>query len=295
MIAANKTAGTAMLTAVAFIFGSTFVAQSVGMDHIGPMTFLALRFLIGGVSLLPMIWLMSRFVPNETADTGENASVFKAGLWCGIVLFVSAVGQQVGILYTTVGKAGFITSLYVIIVPIFGIFIGKRTGLRVWLCAAAALAGMYMLCVNEELSFNKGDVFILASAFSLSAHILLIDHYSRLVGAVKLSCVQFFVCGLLGGIGAYFIEAGTAADMINAWAPLLYTGVLTCGVAYTMQVIAQKHVPPVIASLVLSLESVFAAFCGWLILGETLTVREFAGCAVIFASIAAAQLPEKRA
>jgi drug/metabolite transporter (DMT)-like permease len=293
--------GTLMLTLAAFIWGSAFVAQSVGMDHIGPMTFIFVRFLIGGAVLLPVIWLMSRFRPNETPKGGGNAPVFKAGFWCGVALFAGAAAQQTGIVYTTAGKAGFITSLYVILVPICGIFIGRRVGLRVWLCAVAALAGMYMLCVKAGAIgsagdlFGKGDLYILVCAFAFTAHILLIDRYSQLVDAVKLSCVQFFVCGLLAGLPAYFTETGTAADVMNAWIPLLYTAVLSSGVAYTIQVFAQKHVPPVIASLVMSLEAVFAALTGWLILGETLTAREFIGCAVIFASIIAAQLPEKRA
>ncbi|GHV52169.1 transporter [Synergistales bacterium] len=294
---------TATLAVGAFIWGSAFAAQKSGMNHIGPWTFLFVRFLIGGAALLPVIWLMSRFRLNETPAAPKNVSVFKAGFWCGVVLFAGAAAQQVGLAYTTAGKAGFITALYVILVPICGIFIGKNAGLRLCLCAVAAIAGMYMLCVNEELTFNKGDLFMLACAFSFTAHILLIDHYSPLVDAVKLSSIQFFLCGLLAGLPAYFIEikdAGTMADLINAaagvkeaWFPLFYTGVMSSSVAYTIQVFAQKHIPPVIASLVMSLESVFAALTGWLILGETLTAREFTGCAVIFAAIIAAQLPER--
>jgi drug/metabolite transporter (DMT)-like permease len=284
-----------MLTLTAFIWGTAFVAQSVGTGYVSPSTFNAVRFLIGAVSLLPVISMMSILSGRKTgADSAEapradNSVLVKGGVYCGLILFVAALLQQTGIVYTTSGKAGFITALYIIIVPILGIFLGKKAPLYMWGCAIAAVAGMYLLCIKESLAFNKGDAYILVCALLYAAHIMVIDRFSPLVDGVKMSFLQFFTCSILSLIFALLFESPTLSAIWMARIPLFYTGVLSSGVAYTLQIVAQKDVNPVIATLIMSLESVFAALAGWVALGETLSLREGIGCAVMFAAIIAAQ------
>jgi len=279
--------GILLLSLAAFIWGTAFVAQHVGMDHIGPMTFIAVRFLIGTLSLLPVIYAKSLFAGRRAASErypGNARLLLKSGVMCGIVIFVCGTFQQVGIQYTTVGKSGFITTLYIVIVPIFGLLLGRRVKWHAWCCIALAIVGMYILCVNESVSINKGDVYTFFCAVSYAVHILLVDRYSPLVDGVKLSCIQFFVCGVCGFIAAFIFETPEWSSIASAMAPLLYTGVLSSGVAFTLQVLGQRDVKPVAASLVMSLESVFAVLAGWLILSQLLTLKEIAGCAMIFAA-----------
>jgi drug/metabolite transporter (DMT)-like permease len=275
-----------LLAVTAFIWGTAFAAQRFGMDHVGPITFIAVRFAIGGASLLPAIWINSLLsAKSPTAEERASKGVLlRGGLYCGGVLFLCAVLQQVGIMYTTVGKSGFITTLYIVFVPILGVFSGKRTRWITWCCVLVAVIGMYLLCVNESLSLNKGDAYILGCAILYAVHILLIDHYSPITDGVKLSCIQFFVCSALAFAAAFAFEKPELPAITSAWASILYTGVLSSGVAYTLQILGQRDVNPVAASLIMSLESVFAALTGWLILGEILSAREFIGCALIFAA-----------
>ncbi|MDR3255328.1 MAG: DMT family transporter [Synergistaceae bacterium] len=286
--------GMGLLTLTAFIWGTAFVAQSVGTGYISPFTFNAVRFFIGGASLLPVMLIMSilsRGKPDaaRAPDADIPHALMKGGLYCGVILFIAAFMQQSGISYTTAGKAGFITALYIIIVPILGISLGRRVPLYMWVCAAAAVAGMYLLCIKESLSLNKGDAYILVCAFLYAGHILVIDRFSPLVDGVKMSCVQFFSCGALSLICSFIFEHPELSAVWDARMPLLYTGVLSSGVAYTLQIVAQKDVNPVIATLIMSLESVFAALAGWVALSETLSLREITGCVVMFAAIIAAQ------
>lgn len=299
--ATHRSRGIFMLSLAAFIWGTAFVAQSVGMEYVGPFTFNAARFLIGGVVLLPLIvWMQmakagkTKNIPDEiqAAPSGESPFLIKAGFYCGLVLFISAAFQQIGIIYTTVGKAGFITTLYIVIVPILGLFFGRKVPHIIWICVALAVVGMYLLCINETFTLSKGDFFILVSAFCFSIHILVIDHYSPLVDGVKLSCLQFFVSGTLSGIAAFILENPQISDLLNGWVAVLYAGVISCGIAYTLQILGQRDVPPVIASLLLSLESVFAVLSGWVILGEVLSLKELLGCILIFIAILLAQLPD---
>ncbi|MDR1916508.1 MAG: DMT family transporter [Synergistaceae bacterium] len=278
--------GMTMLMITAFIWGTAFVAQRFGMDHVGPVTFIAVRFAVGGVSLLPAIWINSLFRRNreQVEENSHPNALLLGGLYCGVILFVCTILQQVGIIYTTVGKSGFITTLYIVIVPILGLFIGRKSPLFTWCCVAAAVIGMYMLCVSEAVSLNKGDVYTLGCAFFYAVHILVIDRYSPIVDGVKLSCIQFFVCGAIAFAAAFIFEQPELSAIISAWAPILYTGVLSSGLAYTFQILGQKDVNPVAASLIMSLESVFAVLTGWVILGETLSSREITGCILIFTS-----------
>jgi drug/metabolite transporter (DMT)-like permease len=282
-----------MLGLTAFIWGTAFVAQRVGMDHIGPVTFIAARFLIGAISLLPVIYVGSSMDKKKGVQGCRAASsrlLLEGGIVCGVVVFVCALFQQVGIQYTTVGKSGFITTLYIVIVPIFGLFLGRRPPPATWGCVFLAIAGRYMLCLNESVSINKGDVHTFFCAVFYAVHILAVDRYSPRVDGVKLSAIQFFVGGILGFAGAFIFETPDISAIAGAIWPLLYVGVISSGVGFTLQILGQRDVNPVAASLVMSLESVFAALAGWMLLGEILTPREMVGGAMVFAANIMAQM-----
>lgn len=278
-----------LLLLTAMIWGAAFVAQREGVGMVGSFTFNAVRMNIGGLVLLPCIsWLDRRNgIRNGWKTAGKDLWI--GGLLCGIVLFIASSLQQQGVAYTTAGKAGFITALYVIFVPICGLFMGKKPKALLWLCVAAAAVGMYFLCMTESFTLQRGDFLILLGSFGFTAHILVIDYYSPKVDGVRMSCLQFFVAGILSILPAILLETISLSALISAAIPILYAGVLSCGVAYTLQVVAQKDADPTMASLLLCLESVFAVVFGWLLLGEALSVKEFAGCAVMFAAIVAAQ------
>ena len=294
----KKLRGNLMLTLTALIWGASFVAQSVGNELVGPFTFNAVRTLLGALTLLPVIALLDRLrgpQPARTVAEKRRAGkvLWLGGLCCGAALFAASTMQQVGISFTTAGKAGFITALYIVLVPILGIFLGKRAPRIVWLCVAVAVAGLFLLCVKENFSIGKGDLLVLCCALLFAVHILIIDHFSPLVDGVRMSCIQFLVAGLLGVPLMFWFETPTFSGILAAWVPICYSGILSCGVAYTLQIVAQKDTDPTIASLLLSLESVFAALSGWALLHETLTLRELLGCALVFAAIILAQLPPK--
>ena len=210
-------------------------------------------------------------------------------------MFAASSLQQIGLKYTTAGKAGFITAFYIVIVPVLGIFLHKKIGWKIWLAVVLALAGLYFLCITESFSIGKGDVLIFLCALIFAVHIMVIDYFSPKVDGVKMSCIQFFVCGILSLPFMFTIETPKAVAMTAAWMPLLYAGVLSCGVAYTLQILGQKNVNPAVASLILSLESCFSVLAGWIVLGERLSLRESAGCVLMFAAIILAQLPDKKA
>lgn len=283
-----------LLLLTAMIWGTAFVAQSVAMDYVEPFTFNAIRFLLGGVVLLPLIALRSR--RECGAETGDKKLLWKGGILCGIVLCIASAFQQLGIQGTTVGKTGFITALYIVLVPVFGVFLHKKAGIRLWLSVLVAIFGLYLLCMNaEHFSINHYDVILLLCAASFAVQILCVDHFSPKVDPVKLSCIQFLVCSLLSFLMMVLTEHPSMAAVMTAWQPILYAGILSCGVAYTLQVVAQTSLNPVIASLIMSLESVISAIAGWLVLGQHLSGREIAGCVVMFAAIILAQLPSKTA
>lgn len=288
-----------LLLLTAAIWGSAFVAQSVGMDYVGCFTFSCVRNLIGCLVLLPYIWLtgwkkeaQETVLPEEKKQ--ENKILAIGGICCGICLCIASNLQQYGIQYTSVGKAGFLTALYIVLVPVLGIFLKKKCGLQVWISVAVAVVGFYLLSVKEGFRLEMGDIYLVLSALMFSVHILVIDYFSPKVDGVKLSCIQFFVCGILSGIVMFLTEQPSLGTLLEARIPILYAGVLACGVAYTLQILGQKDFNPTIASLILSLESVFSALAGWLILQQTLTGREKAGCFLIFCAVILAQLPEKR-
>ena len=286
-----------MLMLTALIWGAAFVAQSVSMDYVGPFTFNAARFFIFGLVLIPCMVFLKRWNKGEVQDHNDEKKRRKdgvmGGICCGAALFVASGFQQIGVAGTTVGKAGFITALYIVIVPILGIFLKKKVQASVWISVAAATAGMYLLCMTGgSLTIGRGDLSVLIGSVCFSFHILIIDHFSPKADGVFLSCVQFFTAGILALVPSVLLEHEELSSLMAAWMPILYAGVLSCGVAYTLQVVAQKDTDPVIASLILSLESVFSVIAGWLILGETLSAREMAGCVLVFCAILLAQLPE---
>lgn len=288
---------TCLLFLTAFIWGVAFVAQSAGMDYVGPFTFNAVRCLIGGFTLIPVIGIMkirSKKKGNERKPQRELKSLFLGGTICGLLLFVASNFQQFGIQYTTVGKAGFVTALYIVLAPIFGIFLRRRAGLQVWCGVLLALCGLYLLCMKGSFQLSKGDALVLVCAFTFSFHILTVDHFSPQVDGVKMSCVQFFVCGALSSVCMFIFEKPIISQILAAWLPILYAGVLSCGVAYTLQIVGQEGMNPTIASLIMSLESVVSVLAGWVLLHEKLSRRELAGCLLMFIAIVLAQLPERK-
>ena len=294
-----------MLLLTAVIWGVAFVAQSVGMEYIGPFTFNFVRNIIGGLVLIPCIWFLNKWKEKEgiaenTEQKQDTKTLIVGGICCGIALCLASNLQQIGIQYTTVGKAGFITALYIVIVPIVGIFLKKKCGIQIWISVLIALAGFYLLSVKDGFKLEAADTYLLCSAVLFSIHILIIDYFSPKVDGVKMSCIQFFVCGILSGVMMLLTETPSLDNILEAWMPILYAGVLSCGVAYTLQIVGQKDFNPTIASLILSLESVVATISGWvaykigfLKTDQSLTGRQIAGCAIVFAAVILVQLPEE--
>ena len=284
----------AELLLTAFIWGVAFVAQSVGMDYIGPFTFNCARSLIGGLVLIPLILFLrkrDKSKKNEIEEKAYKKNTVLGGICCGIFLCAASCFQQFGIMYTTVGKAGFITALY--IVPILGIFIGKKIAPIVWGSSVIAVIGFYMLSISGQVSISKGDILVLICAVLFSFHILVIDYFSPKGDGVTISCIQFLTSGVICGILMLIFENPNLSDILAAYLPILYAGVMSCGVAYTLQIVGKKNMDPTVASLILSLESVFSVLAGWVILGQSLTGRELIGCSLVFAAVILAQLPQK--
>lgn len=302
-----------LLLLTATIWGTAFVAQSAGMDHIGPITFNGFRTLIGAAVLFPIILVMNFFEKRnkqnidhgnlETINLTEDAQtikksrieLIKGGVICGVVLFVATTSQQFGIKSTSVGKAGFITAFYIVLVPILGLFIKKRCSIIVYFSVVLALIGLAIMCIDfSDLSLLPGDLLLMFSALMFSVHILIIDHYSPKVEGIKLSCLQFLVCGMVSIIPMLIFEDVQMSALIEGWFPLVYAGAFSSGVAYTLQIIGQRDMNPTIASLILSLESVISVIAGWLLLGQILSGREVLGCIIIFIAIILTQLPVKK-
>lgn len=278
-----------MLMAAALLWGLGFVAQRDGMSHIGPFSYSALRFGIGVISLTP-VYFMTRRMEKKIAVTRKT--VLLAGLLVGLFLFLAVSAQQIGLKTSTAAKAGFITSLYMILVPVFGLFLGHKTRQTVWISIAFALAGVYLMAVKGNFQIVPGDLWILLCAFLWAVHFLFIAHYSSRVGAIRLSMMQFFLCAVLSTIVAVFTEPLIPAKLQPALPSLLYGGIGAVGIAYTLHVVALKDANPAYASLILSTESVFAAIGGWLILGESMSPRQLIGAVLILAAVLYSQRPE---
>lgn len=282
-----------MLLITSFIWGTAFVAQSEGMNYVEPFTYNAMRTLLGGIILIPVI-ILFRFIDKKSNIPKKQYSLkntIKGGLSCGAVLFIASSFQQAGIAQTTAGKAGFVTALYIVIVPILGLFIGKRVPLRMWLFVAAAIAGFWLLCIDENFSISTGDLLVLVCALFFAVHIMTIDRFNeKNTDGILMACIQFFTAAVFMLICMFIFEKPDISRIIEARTTILYTGIMSCGVAYTLQILGQKHTDPTVATLLMSLESVFAALSGWALLGEKLSIKELFGCGLVFIAVVLAQL-----
>lgn len=295
----KKVVGVLELLLTAFIWGIAFVAQSVGMKYIGPFTFNCVRFFIGGVILIPVIIFLNnrnkKEIISQSIQTSEEKKKYTVwgGILCGILLCSASTFQQMGICRTSVGKAGFITALYIIIVPLLGIFLHKGITILLGISTIIAMLGFYLLCISGQIKINSGDILVLICAFIFSLHILVIDYFSPKGNGVAISCIQFFVSALISGVFMFLFEKPVISQILSAYVPILYAGVLSCGVAYTLQIIGQQKMEPTVASLILSLESVFSALAGWFILKQGLSMKELIGCMFVFIAVILAQLPHR--
>jgi len=283
-----------ILLLTATIWGVAFVAQSVGMEYIGPFTFNAIRCVLGGLVLIPVILVLKKKKETgaENQEKEDKKTLWTGGIACGVILCIASNLQQFGIMEASVGKSGFFTALYIVMIPVIGIFIGKRPGIKLWFCVALAVVGMYLLCMKDgSFTIERADIMLLLCALAFSVHILVVDYFSPKVDGVKMSCIQFFVCGVLSAVGMLFTETPDISNIQAAWLPLLYAGLLSCGVGYTLQIVGQKGINPVIASLIMSLESVISALAGWVILGQVLSPKEILGCVLMFVAIIITQIP----
>lgn len=296
-----------LLLLTAFIWGVAFVAQSAGGDAVGPYTFNCVRMILGGISLLPVIAIMDHVKPSKRRPVTreQRKELLLGGVSCGAILFVASSFQQMGIfLGTPAGKAGFLTACYILLVPIIGLFFRKKCGWNIWAGVVLAVLGLYLLCMNGPFLLQLSDGLVLLCALCFSFHIIVVDHFAPKVDGVRMSCIQFFTCGILGILPTVLLEMGHTQESVSlwlsgfaawdAWITILYAAFLSCGVAYTLQIIGQEGLHPTVASLLMSLESVFSVIAGWVILKEGMTSRELTGCMIMFVSICLAQMEVDR-
>ena len=297
----NSLKGASLLFIASFIWGTAFVAQSVGSNELNALAFNCIRNFIGVFALIPVL-LWQIYTKNDNMNTVQNGfkNIFSrdlllGGLICGTALCIASNFQQMGIEQSTVGKSAFITALYIVLVPITGLFFKKKVSLQVWFCVLLAIIGLYLLCMkNEAFVLATGDIYLLLCAFFFTIQITAVDYFAPKVNCVALSMMQFLVTAVLSGIGMIFTEIPTWENIWNAILPLLYAGVMSSGIAYTFQIIGQKHLSATIATLIMSLESVFAALAGWIILKEVLSTKELIGCGLVFVAVILSQLPSPK-
>lgn len=295
-----------LLIITAFIWGTAFVAQSTGGQTVGPYTFNCIRSFIGALALIPAIAILDRMgLTNRLPVTASDKKILTiGGISCGTILFIASSLQQLGIYYgSSTGKAGFLTACYILLVPVIELFFKKKCGLNIWISVAITLIGLYLLCMQETLALQFSDLLLILCALAFALHIIMIGHFTPMVDGVRMSCIQFFVSTCLSTIPMYVVDMNhsisgiltwaSALTSFQSWISILYAGVMSCGIAYTLQIIGQQSVDPTIASLLMSLESVFAVLAGWILLGETMSFRELLGCAFIFAAVIFAQIPVK--
>lgn len=286
--------GNGLLLLGAMIWGAAFVAQSVGMDYLEPFTFQASRCFLGSMVLLPVIAVMDRRgVSRRPVTAAAKKQQLYFGLACGVIIFAACSLQQWGLLYTTPGKSGFLTSLYIILVPMAGLLFGRRVKPWVWGSVVLAVLGLYLLCGSTDFSLGAGELLTLGSAVAFCFHILVIDRASSQVDGVRLSATQFFICGCLSLVCAFLWETPRWENILACWIPIGYAGIFSSGIGYTFQIIGQAHTEPTVASLLMSLESVFSVIFGWIILRQSLTPTELLGCALVFAGVLISQIPGK--
>lgn len=290
----DKLMGNMFLLLTSLIWGLAFVAQRVGMDYVGPLTFTAVRFWLGVVVLLPLLIFTQNKKPETEQTTGKNKySLLLAGGVCGSIIFIASILQQYGLVFTTAGKAGFITALYIVIVPILGLVMKQKPGAKSWLGVALGSIGLYFLTISDSFTIARGDFVVLIGAFFWAVHVLSIDHFNPYVDSIKLSITQFTLCASLATIGMIIFETPSLNSIISGAIPILYSGILSCGAGFTLQILGQKHTTPTVASLILSMEAVFGAVFGFLILKEIMSIRELSGCFLMFAAVIISQLPSK--
>ncbi len=291
--------GSVALLVAALFWGSTFVAQSVASEAVQPFTFLASRSLLGFLFLIPVSIIKDAFAKRSGAyvrpDKRGVKTLVLGGICCGAALTVASGLQQFGMTGDNSGKAGFITAMYILLVPILGLFIGKRVRPIVWVCVIMGVVGLYLLCMTDGFMLAASDVFLMICAVAFSVHILIIDRFSPHVDGVKLSCIQFFTVFILASILALIFEDTPLSVIVDAWFPIAYAGILSSGIAYTLQIVGQKHTEPTVASLLMSLESVFSVLTGMIVLSQFPSTRELAGSLIMFAAIIVSQLPERKA
>lgn len=298
----RKTRANLLLLLTAMIWGCAFVAQDVAADVLEPMTFNGSRMLLAALALVPLVCVTDRRAMASGSglawkqmDKSQRRTLVLGGVCCGMMLAAGSVFQQLGLsLGTGAGKAGFITALYIVLVPLTGLFIGKRLGRLVWLAVALSVAGLYLLCMQGSFTLDPGDGMLIICAGCFCGHILVVDYFSRRTECVKMSCIQFFTTTVICLGGAFLFEHPTWEAVRTCAIPLIYAGVFSGGVGYTLQILAQRDAEPAIASLLMSLESVFAVLAGWVLLGDALSLREMMGCAMMMGGIVLAQLPDKR-
>lgn len=288
----KQLSGVIALSGATVIWGSAFIAQSVGMDKIGPFTFQAVRCFLAVVFLFPASALFSKGKPFW--KSWADPALWRSGVICGLALFAASSLQQIGLVYTDAGKAGFLTAMYIVFVPFLGLFLGQKPGRNALLSLIPAIVGLYLLSCTSVSGINKGDVLLLLCAVAFSVQILLIDRHCAGLDGLKLNCIQALVAAVLSVPWALLTETVDASRIASCWLPLGYAGILSMGVAYTLQIVGQKRVAPSAAALLMSLESVFAALFGWLLLHETMTGAEKLGCVLVFAAVVISQLPEKK-
>lgn len=288
----KQLSGVIALSGATVIWGSAFIAQSVGMDKIGPFTFQAVRCFLAVVFLFLASALFSKGKPFW--KSWADPALWRSGVICGLALFAASSLQQIGLVYTDAGKAGFLTAMYIVFVPFLGLFLGQRPGRNALLSLIPAIVGLYLLSCTSVSGINKGDVLLLLCAVAFSVQILLIDRHCAGLDGLKLNCIQALVAAVLSVPWALLTETVDASRIASCWLPLGYAGILSMGVAYTLQIVGQKRVAPSAAALLMSLESVFAALFGWLLLHETMTRAELLGCVLVFAAVVISQLPEKK-
>lgn len=281
-----------MLLSASLIWGVAFVAQSAGMQYVGPYTFTATRSVLAALGLGILILILDK--TGMKSKNTDKKVLWRAGIILGVVMTIASNLQQVGLLTTSAGKAGFITSLYIVLVPMFGLFLKRRPHPMTWISVLIALVGLYFLSIRGDFTMSQGDLLVLASALAFTVQILLVDHYSPKVDIIRLNCIQFSVMAILSAIPMMILEQPKMPAISDAWLTIVYAGLFSgCG-AYTLQMMGQRRVEPATASLLLSPENVFSALAGWVILGQTLSLRELFGCALVFAAIISSQLPWRK-
>ena len=291
----NKLKGSIALLSATVIWGSAFVAQSVGMDYIGPFTFQTLRCLLAVLFLIPAAAVLERTSWRQYAAKWLDKKLWLAGTLCGLALFAATTLQQVGLVYTDAGKAGFLTAMYIVLVPFIGLFLKRRLPMASWLSIAVAVVGLYLLSNIGASIPNPGDMMMVGCALAFAVQITFVDRFAAHCDALRLNCIQSLVVTVLSAVCMFATESPEWRGIAACVLPISYAGVLSLGVAYSLQIIGQRHVEPTTASLFMSLESVFAALSGWLLLNEQMTPRELTGCLLIFLSVIITQIPAKKA